>query len=411
MVVMIQLWLQGNLMAKINFELTHKENTTAQSLRKEAQDDLKTERVSNGLGFRASWEPLGLVNKLLEAYFIAILEFVHDGDKSVAELMDIRRQLLGRRQVLPTVPQLLDSVLVKGTFPDGTKLITVHDPVSSENGNLDLALHGSFLPIPSLEKFPIIEGDTIPGELILINGHILLNFGRKAVILKVTNDGYSPIQVGSHYHFIELGDAKSVTLVRIGGNQVIRWGNAIVDNFVNDANVKTVMESVHARGFGNSTDTNGSPLAYRITREAYANIYGPTVGDKIRLGDTDLFAEVEKDFVVYGDECVFGGGKVIRDGMGPASRHSASNCLDTVITNALIIDYTDIGIKGGCISAIGKAGYPDAMNGVFSNMIIGLAYEAIASGITTMGLKLHEDRGTTPAVIYNCLTVVDQYDI
>ncbi|GJZ07790.1 urease isoform X1 [Tanacetum coccineum] len=91
-----------------------------------------------------------------------------------------------------------------------------------------------------------------------------------------------------------LGDAKSVILVRIDGNE-------IADNFVNDANVKTMMESVNARGFGNSTDTNGSPLAYRITREAYANIYGPTVvADNIRLGDTDLFAEVEKDFVVYG---------------------------------------------------------------------------------------------------------------
>ncbi|GKA85303.1 urease isoform X1, partial [Tanacetum coccineum] len=105
--------------------------------------------------------------------------------------------------------------------------------VSSENGNLELALHDSFLPsksvIPSLEKFPIIEADKIPGELILRKGHILLNSGREAP-----------------------GDAKSVTLVRIGGNQVIRGGNAIADNFVNDANVKTVMESVHARGFGNS---------------------------------------------------------------------------------------------------------------------------------------------------------------
>ncbi|GKA27268.1 bulb-type lectin domain-containing protein, partial [Tanacetum coccineum] len=120
-------------------------------------------------------------------------------------------------------------------------------------------------------------------------------------------------------------------------NQVIREGNAIADNYVNDVNVKTVMESVHARGFGNSTDTStshgiivdGSPLAYKTTREAYANIYGPIVGDKIRLGDTDLFAEVEKDFAVYGDECVFGGGKVIRDGMGQASGYSVSDCLDT----------------------------------------------------------------------------------
>ncbi|GJW31085.1 urease isoform X1 [Tanacetum coccineum] len=248
-----------------------------------------------------------------------ILEFVHDGDKSVAELMDIGRQLLGRRQVLPTVPHLLDSVQVEGTFPDGTKLITVHDPISSENGNLDLALHGSFLPIPSLEKFPFIEDGKIPGELILRNGYILLNSGREAVILKVTNNGDRPIQVGSHYHFIEVnpclifdrrkaygmrlnipagtatrfepGDAKSVTLVRIGGNQVIRGGNAIADNFVNDANVKTLMESVHARGFGNSTDTStsngiivdGSPTAYKITREAYATWYYFSLGLIARL--------------------------------------------------------------------------------------------------------------------------------
>ncbi|GJX13763.1 urease isoform X1 [Tanacetum coccineum] len=112
---------------------------------------------------------------------------------------------------------------------------------------------------------------------------------------------------------------------------------------------------------------DGSLLAYRITREAYANIYGPIVGDHIRLDDTDLFAEIKKDFAVYGDECVFSGEKVIRDGMGQASRYSASNCPDTVITNALIIDYTGI-FKGGCISTIGKSRNPDAMNGVFSNM-------------------------------------------
>nr|GFB12364.1 urease [Tanacetum cinerariifolium] len=135
---------------------------------------------------------------------------------------------------------------VEGTFPNGTKLITVHDPISSENGNLDLALPGSFLPIPSLDKFPIIEGDKIPGELILRNGHILLISGWEAIILKVNNDGDRPIQ----------GMQKSVTLVRVGGNQVIRGGNAIADNYVNDANFKTVMESVHARGVGNSTNTS-----------------------------------------------------------------------------------------------------------------------------------------------------------
>lgn len=112
-----------------------------------------------------------------------------------------------------------------------------------------------------------------------------------------------------------------------------------------------------------------------ISREKYANMYGPTTGDKIRLGDTDLFAEIEKDFTVYGDECVFGGGKVVRDGMGQSCGHSPAVSLDTVITNAVIIDYSgiikaDIGIKDGRIIAIGKAGNSDMMDGVCPNMII-----------------------------------------
>lgn len=114
-----------------------------------------------------------------------------------------------------------------------------------------------------------------------------------------------------------------------------------------------------------------------MSREAYANMYGPSTGDKIRLGDTNLFAEVEADFSVYGDECVFGGGKVIRDGMGQSCGYLPEDSLDTVITNALVIDYSgifkaDIGIKDGLIVSLGKAGNPDIMDGVFSNMIIGV---------------------------------------
>uniref|UniRef100_A0A6N2MTP0 urease n=2 Tax=Salix viminalis TaxID=40686 RepID=A0A6N2MTP0_SALVM len=132
-----------------------------------------------------------------------ILEFVRDGDKSVAELMDIGKQLLGRRQVLPAVPHILDTVQVEGTFPDGTKLITVHNAIASENGNLELALQGSFLPVPSLDKFPAIEDDEIPGAIIFGDGNVTINLGRKAVTLKVINSGDRPIQVGSHYHFVE----------------------------------------------------------------------------------------------------------------------------------------------------------------------------------------------------------------
>lgn len=120
-----------------------------------------------------------------------------------------------------------------------------------------------------------------------------------------------------------------------------------------------------------------SSFCTEISHEAYANFYGPTTGDKIRLGDTELYAEIEKDFAVYGDECVFGGGKVLRDGMGQAAGYLPSLCLDTIITNAVIIDYTgiykaDIGIKDGIISSIGKAGNPDVMDGVHANMIVGV---------------------------------------
>jgi urease subunit alpha len=242
-------------------------------------------------------------------------------------------------------------------------------------------------------------------------------------------------------------------------------------------------------------------MTVKLGRAAYADMYGPTVGDRVRLADTELWIEVEKDHTVYGEEVKFGGGKVIRDGMGQSQRLYAE-VVDTVITNALIVDYwgivkADIGIKNGRIAAIGKAGNPDIQPGV--NIIIGASTEIIAgegliatpggvdshihficpqqieealmSGVTTMlgggtgpatgtnattctpgpwhiarmlqaaeafpmnlgflgkgncsvkgplieqvaagamGLKLHEDWGTTPAAIDNCLAVADDMDI
>ena len=239
----------------------------------------------------------------------------------------------------------------------------------------------------------------------------------------------------------------------------------------------------------------------KISRQAYAEMYGPTVGDRVRLADTELFIQVEKDFTIYGDEVKFGGGKVIRDGMGQSQRPS-TQVVDVVITNALILDHwgvvkADIGIKNGRICGIGKAGNPDVQPGV--DIVIGPGTEAIAgegqiltaggidahihficpqqiedalmSGVTTMlgggtgpatgtnattctpgpwniqrmlqaadafpvnlgflgkgnasrpgplseqiaagaiGLKLHEDWGTTPAAIDNCLTVAENFDI
>ena len=107
----------------------------------------------------------------------------------------------------------------------------------------------------------------------------------------------------------------------------------------------------------------------RISRAAYADMFGPTVGDKVRLADTDLIVEVEKDFTTYGEEVKFGGGKVIRDGMGQSQATRAEGAVDTVITNALIIDHTgivkaDVGLRDGRIAAIGKAGNPDIQPGV-----------------------------------------------
>ena len=124
-------------------------------------------------------------------------------------------------------------------------------------------------------------------------------------------------------------------------------------------------------------------MAAKISRAAYADIFGPTTGDKIRLGDTSLILEVEKDFTVYGDECKFGAGKVLRDGMGMASGVSDADALDCVITNALVVDYTgifkaDVGIKNGMIAGVGKAGNPDVMRGVTPGMIVGVTTEVIS---------------------------------
>ncbi len=242
----------------------------------------------------------------------------------------------------------------------------------------------------------------------------------------------------------------------------------------------------------------------KIPRERYAALYGPTAGDRLRLGDTDLILEVEKDYALPGEEVVFGGGKTIRDGMGQSQRSRADGAPDLVITNAIVVDYTgvykaDVGVRDGKICAIGKAGNPDIQDGVTAGLAIGpgteiiagekkiltaggidahihfispqQAWEAVYSGLTTMigggtgpaegtkattctpgawniermlegieglplnfgflgkgnasrpepleeqvragalGLKLHEDWGTTPAAIDNCLAVADKFDV
>src|SRR5213082_3985818 len=121
-------------------------------------------------------------------------------------------------------------------------------------------------------------------------------------------------------------------------------------------------------------------MSTKIQRGVYVEMFGPTTGDRVRLADTDIIIEVEKDFCTYGEEVKFGGGKVIRDGMGQSQITNKKGAVDTVITNALIIDHwgivkADVGLKGGRIAAIGKAGNPDTQSGV--DIIIGPGTEVI----------------------------------
>src|SRR6478735_1280905 len=136
-------------------------------------------------------------------------------------------------------------------------------------------------------------------------------------------------------------------------------------------------------------------MPHTMRRAAYAQMFGPTVGDKVRLADTDLIIEVEKDVTTYGEEVKFGGGKVIRDGMGQSQRSRSEGAVDTIITNALILDHwgivkADIGIKDGRIAAIGKAGNPDVQPNV--TIIIGPGTEVIAGEgniVTPGGIDTH----------------------
>ena len=209
-----------------------------------------------------------------------LLEFIRDG-KSVAELMDLARRFLGRNQVMPGVPEMIAEVQVEGTFPDGTKLVTVHYPISAENGDLNLALYSSFLPVPDLNLFsPHDDAALEPGAYDILAGEIVLNVGAETVSVEVTNLGDRPVQVGSHYHFIETnaqlrfdrakaygkrldipagtavrfepGETKTVPLVAIGGARVIRGGNNLADGPVSDANKAAAMARVREQNFQTS---------------------------------------------------------------------------------------------------------------------------------------------------------------
>src|SRR5215467_1516146 len=154
-------------------------------------------------------------------------------------------------------------------------------------------------------------------------------------------------------------------------------------------------------------------MSLSIPRRVYADLYGPTTGDRVRLADTELIIEVEKDFTTYGDEITFGGGKVIRDGMGQSStaaRDGQPGALDLVITNALIVDHWgivkgDIGVRNGRIVKVGKAGNPDTMAGVDPDLVVGASTEVIAGEnlIVTAGAIDSHIHFISPQQVYAAL--------
>jgi urease subunit gamma/beta len=204
-----------------------------------------------------------------------LLEFIREG-KSVSELIDLGRQFLGRNDVLPGIPEMISDVQVEGTFPDGSKLVTVHHPIASENGNLELALYGSFLPVPI--RKPLAPTDNFePGEYQVQEGEIELSAGRANIELAVTNLGDRPIQVGSHYHFIETnsalqfnravaygkrldipagtavrfepGETKTVHLVEIAGKRRITGGNNLASGVLSGPGKEAALRNVQTKKF------------------------------------------------------------------------------------------------------------------------------------------------------------------
>jgi urease subunit gamma/beta len=152
-----------------------------------------------------------------------LLELIRDG-RSVAELMELGRRLLGRAQVLPGVPEMIAEVQVEGTFADGTKLVTVHHPIALAQGDLALALHGSFLPVPAASAFPdssdSSDAPDTPGALTVAVGDVELNAGRPRTSMVVTNRGDRPIQVGSHYPFADTNRALELDRAAAAGQRL-----------------------------------------------------------------------------------------------------------------------------------------------------------------------------------------------
>jgi len=204
-----------------------------------------------------------------------LLELIREG-RTVAELMDLGRRLLGRRQVMAGVAELVPEVQVEGTFPDGSKLVTVHHPIAALDGDLALALHGSFLPVPPKAVFGELAEEPVPGEVLPAAGEIVLNEGRVAQRLTVTNLADRPIQVGSHFPFAEAnpylefdrekaygkrldvpagmavrfepGETRTVELIEIAGRRVVAGASALSSGPVSEEGRARLGEAVRRQG-------------------------------------------------------------------------------------------------------------------------------------------------------------------
>ncbi|EJD42512.1 urease [Auricularia subglabra TFB-10046 SS5] len=371
---------------------------------------LAQKRLARGLKLNLA-EATALIASVLQ-------ERIRDGQQSVSDLMAHGKNILGRRHVLAGVPTLLHEIQVEGTFVDGVFLVTVHDPICSNDGDLSAALYGSFLPVPPQDAFALDPPEAYgrknaAGAVKVLKTPIVLNKGRRRIKLRVTNNGDRPIQVGSHYHFIETnaqlafdraraygmrldvpagtavrfepGDVKTVALCDIAGARVVSGGNGLATGPVDPARTDGIVRALVQRGFAHVPEPGAAEVREdrTMSRESYAAMFGPTTGDRVRLGDTALWIEVEHDFTVYGDECKFGGGKVIREGMGQATGRSSAETLDLLITNALVVDHAgifkaDVGIVRGRIAGLGKAGNPDVMAGVHPALVVGASTEVVA---------------------------------
>lgn len=252
-----------------------------------------------------------------------------------------------------------------------------------------------------------MSGEThgiVPGEVQGDGGPIEINAGRPRLTLEVVNAGDRPVQVGSHYHFAEANPAlrfdraaarghrldvpagtsvrfepgidQTVTLVPIAGARIVAGLRGEVAGALDDP-------AEPSAATGPAAGAAPASPSRVVARDRYRLLYGPTAGDRIRLADTNLLIEVERDLCAGGDEAVFGGGKVIRESMGQSTRTRAEGAPDLVITGAVILDHwgvikADVGVRDGRIVAIGRAGNPDTTDGVHPDLVIGPSTEIMS---------------------------------